>query len=174
MPETDTVEFHKLTSKDEVVVKGWLRQHLRRHIGWWVAAMGPSWTRERIDQHIDEKDLIHLDWVEMLEDGESPERFSVLLWEDGHPLGMVHGGVRTDRYLLGKKGFLGWIFVDPSARGRGLGKQLMEWVDYWLKAHDTELSEIFVTQENGEALRLYEAFGYRTVDIRMLRGKSST
>ena len=163
------VDFRNLGEEHEETVKHWLRIHLRRHIGWWVASLGPAWALERIDQHIDEKDLIDQDWREMLADGERADHFSTVVHKNDKPVGMVHGGVRIDRYLLGKKGFLGWIVVDEGQRGEGIGRLLMEWVDCWFRAEGTELHELFVTQENEQAIGLYEAFGYRSVDVRMLR-----
>ena len=169
MSEPVAVNFAALKMSDETTVKGWLREHLRAHIAWWVSSTGPAWTLERVDAHIDEHDLLGLDWEEMIADVGKPDRFCTVAWRGEKPLGMVYGGSREDRYFCGKKGHLGWIFVEPTERGKGMGRLLMEWTEHWYRSHGISLREIFVTQENRSAIGLYEASGYRIVDLRMLR-----
>jgi|TARA_B100001964_G_C13840165_1_gene425471 GNAT superfamily N-acetyltransferase len=163
------VQFRVLKPSDESVVKTWLREYLRMHIGWWVSCVGSAWSPERIDAHIDEHDLLGLDWDEMIADVEKSDRFSTVAWSGARALGVVSGGTRKDRYFCGKKGHLGWIFVDGAERGQGVGRLLMEWSEFWYRSKGVELREIFVTQHNEQAIGLYEAGGYRAVDLRMLR-----
>ena len=169
MDEPVAVQFSALKVSDEKVVKRWLREHLRTHIAWWVSSTGPAWTKERVDAHIDEHQLLSLDWDEMIQDVGKLDRFCVMAWRGEIPLGMVYGGSREDRYFCGKKGHLGWIFVDVAHRGQGIGRLLMEWTEHWYRSQGISLREIFVTQDNEHAIELYQQSGYRIVDLRMLR-----
>lgn len=60
------------------------------------------------------------------------------------------------------------VNVDPRARGRGLGRALMEACHERLRALDMRRVVLEVNVENEAAMRLYEAVGY--VRARRLKG----
>lgn len=83
-------------------------------------------------------------------------------------LGVVMANLRTDRYLGIELGVLSWIYVAEAARGQGVANILMEAADHWMHEKGVEGREVFVTEANHTAIRLYERFGYQVTDSRML------
>ena len=65
-------------------------------------------------------------------------------------------------------GVLSWLYVAEVARGTGVSSRLMDAADTWMSAQGVQGREVFVTSENVAAIGLYERFGYRVVDARML------
>lgn len=52
------------------------------------------------------------------------------------------------------------IAVLPSARGRGIGRSLMEGAERWAKARGSDYVELDVLSHNGRAIAMYEGLGY--------------
>ena len=55
------------------------------------------------------------------------------------------------------------INVDKSARGYGIGRQLMTITHEWITAQGVKEVELFVWEGNPNAIRFYEKLGYQTV-----------
>ena len=53
------------------------------------------------------------------------------------------------------------MFVEPSARGRGVGAALLEAVAGWARERGAQRLRLWVTSTNGAALRLYRRCGFR-------------
>jgi GNAT superfamily N-acetyltransferase len=59
-----------------------------------------------------------------------------------------------------RHGFLAEIFVTPEARGKGLGRALIEGCEAWAKARGHKLLTIGVLAQNQAAIRSYGGAGY--------------
>lgn len=57
------------------------------------------------------------------------------------------------------------IAVDPAARGRGLGRALLEEIERLAVEHGSVSMRLELRSDNAEALALYEAAGYRRFDV---------
>ena len=76
----------------------------------------------------------------------------------------------------GRDAFLTEIFLDQSARGRGLGRACMERVEAAAKENGVRALHLVVRHENGAARRVYEKSGFfcppRVLMTKDLRKKS--
>ncbi|MGN6135047.1 MAG: GNAT family N-acetyltransferase [Aureliella sp.] len=59
-----------------------------------------------------------------------------------------------------RHGFLAEVFVMPEARGKGLGRALIEGCEAWAKARGHKLLTIGVLAQNQAAIRSYGGAGY--------------
>jgi len=57
-------------------------------------------------------------------------------------------------------GFLAELFLLPQARGKGLGRALIEGCEAWAKARGHRLLTVGVLSHNPTAIRAYEGAGY--------------
>lgn len=154
------MKLRNLEPTDETTVKTWLRPYLAQHLTWWAAAYATA-PRHSL------ADLITREWDDLLAASRVAERF-VCVAEDTQPLGVVYASLHEDRYMGVPVGVLSWLYVAQAARGQGVSSLLMEAADSWMGAQGALGREVFVTSENTPALKLYERFGYRVVDARML------
>lgn len=75
---------------------------------------------------------------------------------DGAPVGQAFSRVKEDRSTLG----IGAMWVAPEARGRGVGRALLDAAEAWGKARGCTNVSLSVTEGNSSAERLYRAAGY--------------
>jgi GNAT superfamily N-acetyltransferase len=68
-----------------------------------------------------------------------------------------------------RHGFLAEIFVMPEARGKGLGRALIEACEDWARGRGHKLLTIGVLAKNPGAIRAYQASGYAPYAITMRR-----
>jgi len=92
------------------------------------------------------------------------------LWEDDEPgdhdivlLADEEGIAALDRKSA-KTWFLDLLYVRPEARGSGLGTQLLRAVAERVQSEGGELLALEVLESNGDARRLYDRLGFRTVE----------
>ena len=74
--------------------------------------------------------------------------------EDGSLVATVMAGYD------GHRGWINYLGVHPSRRGRGLGRALMEAAEERLRALGCAKINLQIRDDNGEALAFYEAIGY--------------
>ena len=149
-----------LEPTDETTVKAWLEPYLTQHLTWWTAAYGTT-PRHSLET------LVDREWDDLGNKSRTAEGF-VCVAEDTGPLGVVYAALREDRYMGILVGVLSWLYVAEVARGTGVSSRLMDAADTWMSAQGVQGREVFVTSENVAAVGLYERFGYRVVDARML------
>jgi ribosomal protein S18 acetylase RimI-like enzyme len=74
---------------------------------------------------------------------------------------------------VGDVGYIGAMWVDPAARGGGIGRRLLEAARDALVARGCRRLELTVTETNAAAIALYESFGFElTGDWKPLRDGS--
>ncbi len=76
---------------------------------------------------------------------------------DGRPVGLAFGLFDKER---AKIGHVAGMWVEAEARGRGVGRALLESVIAWARSLALDRLELWVTEGNGSAMRLYERAGF--------------
>lgn len=93
--------------------------------------------------------------------------------QDGKPVGWAFAhDSRAELYVVEKDrnhGFLAELYVVPEARGRGLGRGLIEACERWARQRDHKLLMVGVLARNSRAIRSYEGAGYSAYGITMRR-----
>jgi ribosomal protein S18 acetylase RimI-like enzyme len=91
--------------------------------------------------------------------------YSVTL--DGAVIGTLWWGTQKQGTKL-----VAWIYdivLDPSQRGRGLGRQVMEWAQADVKAKGFEKLGLHVFGHNQVAQKLYRSLGFETTNLIMYK-----
>lgn len=73
--------------------------------------------------------------------------------------------------MVGDDGHRGWVYylaVADSARGTGLGRQLMEAAEAWLKQRNCPKVQFMVRSDNTTVLSFYDHLGYSGQDCMTL------
>ncbi len=66
-------------------------------------------------------------------------------------------------------GYLAELYVVPAARGKGLGRALIEACEAWARARGHKLLQVGVLARNARAIRSYEGAGYSAYGLTMRR-----
>lgn len=100
--------------------------------------------------------------------GADAGRASLFLAEhDGAAVGLVSATAAAGT------GYIGAMWVAPSARGAGLGRALVDAACAWLRAQGCARLALTVTETNAAAIALYQGAGFRlTGESKPLRGGS--
>lgn len=72
-----------------------------------------------------------------------------------------------------KVGYLGFMYVVPEWRGKGLNQQLMDKLIVWGQEHGVEDFMLTVFSSNKAAIRAYEKSGFQPLLTEMVLNKSS-
>lgn len=65
--------------------------------------------------------------------------------------------------LVGEDGYRGWAYyvaVDPHFKGNGLGREIMDAVEEWLRERDIWKLNLLVSNDNDQTLNFYQHLGY--------------
>jgi ribosomal protein S18 acetylase RimI-like enzyme len=91
------------------------------------------------------------------------------------------GGTVKASAMVGHDGHRGWVYylaVDPSLRGRGFGRMMMRAAEAWLIEHGVPKLMLMVRADNKAVCDFYEAVGYqrqeRVIFARWLDGRPMT
>jgi ribosomal protein S18 acetylase RimI-like enzyme len=107
---------------------------------------------------VDEQAQPDAHWIRLTESVTIPGgQVMLVAEEEGRPLGLAFGIFDKERPKIGH---VGGMWVDPAARGLGAGQALLDSAIAWARVRDLERLELWVTEGNGAALRLYEGFGF--------------
>jgi GNAT superfamily N-acetyltransferase len=101
-------------------------------------------TRARI------RELGAVDW-------RAPAHVLFVAERSGRALGLVYGRLEHERPEVA---YLEAMWVDPSARGRGVGRALVAAVIAWARARSARRIELQVTEGNTNAEYLYGRAGF--------------
>ena len=107
---------------------------------------------------VDEQVQPEAHWIRLTESVTVPGgQVMLVAEEDSRPLGLVFGLLDKERL---KTGHVGGMWVDPAARGKGAGRALLGAAIDWARSRGLERLELWVTEGNLSALRLYERAGF--------------
>ncbi len=101
-------------------------------------------------------------WQELLQ---QPHICTLMVVEDGQPVGMVRAQWKPKNEKLRHIADIGSLFVANSQRGKGIGKQLMIKLEAVLKEQYEILKMKLFVMEDNPAAQLYEKMGYRQVGL---------
>jgi GNAT superfamily N-acetyltransferase len=97
-------------------------------------------------------------WVKLAGSVTQPDGQVVLVaLVEGRPVGLAFGLFDRERATTGH---VAGMWVDPEARGRGVGRALLESVIVWARSRALDRLELWVTKGNGAAVRLCERAGF--------------
>jgi GNAT superfamily N-acetyltransferase len=92
---------------------------------------------------------------------------------DGKPVGWAFAhDEKAELFVIEperRHGYLAELFVVPQARGKGLGRALIEGCETWARARGHRLLIVGVLAKNPGAIRAYEGAGYTPYGISMRR-----
>jgi len=99
------------------------------------------------------------------------EGSTVLIAENGDavPLGFIHLTGEQDYYLQGTCGHVADIVVTPAARGRGVGRALLDAAERWSKDQGYTLLTLNVFVDNRGPQSLYEEAGFHPEVIKYVK-----
>ena len=86
-------------------------------------------------------------------------------------LGIREGEELTGSAMVGHDGHRGWVYylaVAERARGRGLGKELMQAAEAWLVERGGPKIQFMVRTDNTDVLDFYDHLGYARQDVLVL------
>jgi len=102
---------------------------------------------------------------------EAPGVIVLVAEDDGEVLGYAYAGVEGQDYmsLRGPAGVLHDLVVDPSHRGRGVGRLLLEAAAEALEARGAPQIVLSTAERNEAAQRLFARAGFRRTMVEMTR-----
>src|SRR5512138_2429504 len=109
-------------------------------------------------RYVDERGQPDAHWIRLTESVTTPGgQIMLLAEEDGRTFGLVFGLFDREHP---KTGHVGGMWVEPEGRRRGAGKALLRAVIDWARLRELERLELWVTEGNDPAIRLYERGGF--------------
>jgi ribosomal protein S18 acetylase RimI-like enzyme len=120
----------------------------------------PRYFATRWEDAEREPDSYWRDWIADAAAGSSRSLF--VAEEDGEWVGTVGCFVRVDP----TEAQLISMWIDPAARGRGLGELLIRRVGAWATERGCRTVVLFVQEANGPAQKLYAKLGFRATGAR--------
>jgi GNAT superfamily N-acetyltransferase len=97
-------------------------------------------------------------WEELTRSVTAPGGRAMFVAEDGpRAVGLVFGLLDSARPTVGR---VGGMWVAPEARGRGAGLALLDAVLGWARTRGLDRLELWVTEGNSAAVRLYRRAGF--------------
>lgn len=113
-------------------------------------------------------DVTETTWRRLMTEGEDPSGLCAV-GDDGSLAGIVHYHFHRSTWTVGEYCYLQDLFVDPAARGGGVGRALIEAV--YAAADRRGASQVYwLTQDfNATARRLYDRVGQLTPFIKYRR-----
>lgn len=84
--------------------------------------------------------------------------------EDGAPVGVAVMRVQPSIVSLAQEVYLAELYVVPSRRGQGYGRELMTEAMRVAREHDAEYAFVITSEDDRLAQRLYEAAGFRRTE----------
>lgn len=86
-------------------------------------------------------------------------------------LGVRHRGRLVATAMVGHDGHRGWVYylaVDPSRRRTGLGAEMVQAAEEWLRQTGTVKIQLMVRDSNASVTAFYEGLGYTDAGVRVL------
>jgi GNAT superfamily N-acetyltransferase len=120
-------------------------------------AFGSTYERE-----IEYPDQDWLEWA--VDSGEGGSSITVIALDDGRWIGMAMGAPHRDHP---EEAGLFAMWVDPGARGAGVGRALIERVVVWAGSAGFAVLRLRVTVSNDAAVRMYARMGFSDLGDRL-------
>lgn len=81
---------------------------------------------------------------------------------DGQLIGSGYARRKASRHYLtpSEHAFIGFLYVDPAYRGKGVNKRVLDHLFAWAKANHLPEVHLTVYPENASAVRAYEKAGF--------------
>lgn len=100
---------------------------------------------------------------------ETPNVAVMVAEDEGETIGYVYAGLEGIDYmsLRGPAGVLYDIVVDPTRRGHGIGRKLLEAALSFLKARGAPRAVLSTATQNSAAQHLFESAGFRRTMVEM-------
>ncbi len=98
-----------------------------------------------------------------------PEYIIFVAEADGDIVGMVGAYMAYSLEFSGMYGRLTTLIVEESRRGEGIGKQLVEGIESWLKRQGAILCVVTSSSRRSDSHRFYENNGYLNTGIRFTK-----
>jgi len=97
-------------------------------------------------------------WIRLTESVTIPGgQVMLVAEEDGRPVGLAFGIFDKERPKIGH---IGGMWVDPLTRGQGAGRALLDSAIAWGRSRALDRLELWVTEGNVAATRMYERAGF--------------
>jgi len=97
-------------------------------------------------------------------EGRDDDSFIVFAVKENTPVGFASAQIYVSECTAdngtGKMGLFDKLYVDPSARGMGIGKDLAEEIMGWFHENDISRIKLHAYSWNTHARRLYEKLGF--------------
>jgi dTDP-4-amino-4,6-dideoxy-D-galactose acyltransferase len=128
-----------------------------------LAVSAGAYSRFRLDPRVHEESFRRLyeTWILRSVLGELAD--AVLVAGRGSNLDDPVGLITVS--LIGEQGSIGLIAVDESARGQGVGSQMIHAAHRWLLGRGARNVEVVTQLDNHKACRLYEKCGYTHAEL---------
>lgn len=93
----------------------------------------------------------------------SPDAEVAVAEYDGRLVGSGYAKKKRSRHYLSPDyhAFIGFLYVDPAFRGRGINKLVLDHLFEWAKANDLPEVHLTVYPANESAVRAYEKTGFK-------------
>ncbi len=96
----------------------------------------------------------------------APERRCVLVAEEaGAVVGMVTAQLLVSTAEGAPSALVEDMVVDEAARGRGVGRRLIQALEAWARARGATRLQLLADRDNHSALRFYERMGWRATQL---------
>jgi ribosomal protein S18 acetylase RimI-like enzyme len=96
----------------------------------------------------------------------TPDHFLRVVEDDGDRVGVVSWATQKSQ-VGARRGYLYWLAIDESERGRGLGRAAMLVLEDEVRAHGLDRIELNVFGGNEVARGLYRSLGYAESAVHM-------
>lgn len=100
-------------------------------------------------------------WERLLDDA-TPEYFGLVAERDGEVIGIANCILHGTTWAIAPRCYLNDLFVDPTARGSGAGKMLIQELQKLAAENGWDKLHWLTHETNTTARRLYDQFGPAT------------
>ncbi|GAB5455035.1 MAG: hypothetical protein Hens2KO_12640 [Henriciella sp.] len=124
-------------------------------------------TAERpYDQTLKPDPISYYDIGEMITDPDAEVAVAV---SDGRLIGSGYAIKKASRHYLNPPfhAFIGFLYVEPDFRGRGVNQRVLDHLFAWARANDLPEIHLTVYPDNAPAIRAYEKVGFEPYILEM-------
>lgn len=88
---------------------------------------------------------------------------------DGHVVGSGYAKIKKGLDFVNQEftGYIGFMFVDAKHRGKGIGKEVLDYLVDWLQNMNIEHIVLEVYAENAGAIEMYKKCGFKKFTQKM-------